>query len=134
MARYLRTTLHLGLRTLLLYIIALVCIVGVQPVFAQDPVKFKVQLPNEDEWEADPPYAAPGEKVTITYKGSKFVKDLQLIPLPTFVAIAPSCLEISPNETVSLGSMLLIYPDNEDVDKTVKWESPQFCFVATTQN
>jgi len=73
MARYLRTTLHLGLRILLPYIIALVCIVGVQPVLAQDPETYKVKLP-DDEWEADHTEAESGQTVTIKYNGSKYVK------------------------------------------------------------
>ena len=100
----------------------LVCIVGVQPVLAQDPETHKVQLP-DDEWEADHTEAASGQTVTIKYNGSKYVKDLQIIPLPSSITFASSCLAISLNETVSLEPALQFQPDNDDVDKTVTWES-----------
>ena len=93
-----------------------------QPVLAQDPETYKVQLP-DDEWESDHTEAASGQTVTIKYNGSKYVKDLQIIPLPSSITFAPSCLAIRINETVPLESMLQILPDIETVDKTVTWES-----------
>ena len=122
---YLHTTLHLGLRILLPYLIALVCIVGVQPVLAQEPVKHKVQLPNEEEWEADPPYAAYGETVKITYKGSKFVKDLRFI--------SPSTLTLEINETFD-HLQVVIYSDLDNVDKSVTWESKNTDVATVDEN
>jgi len=99
---------------------------------AQD--KYKVVLPEGGEWEFDGDNTefAPGEQVKLRYVGSKNIARVELTALPTKITLSPETLTLGVGFTTTL--IPEIYPDFENVDKRVTWESNKTSVATVNEN
>lgn len=86
-----------------------------------ESTKYKVVLPEGEDWTATPSEAESGKQVTIKYSGSKKVHSIRVVYLPMSVTIEPSCLVMTMDDApVTLEPTVL--PENAE-NKTVSWVS-----------